>query len=77
MKRINKRIAFVTNIVLVFTIIFVYAVSFIPEPTLPIYNGENSQAIYHGNTDNPNVSLMFNVYENTQVVNEIIDILTS
>ena len=75
MKTLNKKLAFFTNIVLLLTVIIVYGVSFIPEPTLPIYSGERLQAIYHGNTDNANVSLMFNVYENTQIVNEIIDVL--
>lgn len=75
MKRINKRIAFVSNVILLLVIVFVYGVSFIPQPTLPIYNVERLEAIYHGNTENKNISLMFNVYENTEVVNQIIDIL--
>jgi peptidoglycan/xylan/chitin deacetylase (PgdA/CDA1 family) len=32
-------------------------------------------AIYNGNRQNPNVSLMFNVYENTKVVEEILIVL--
>lgn len=75
MKKLNKKIAVITNIILIFTVAFVYGVSFIPEPTLPIYSGSTNQAIYRGNKNAKNVSLMFNVYENTQTVNEIIDIL--
>ncbi len=75
MKTLNKKLTLVTNIILVLTVVFVYGVSFIPDPTLPIYSGEQLNAIYHGNTANKNVSLMFNVYENTEVVNGIIDIL--
>lgn len=75
MKTLNKKHVIVTNIILVIAVLIVYAVCFIPQPTLPIYSGGIEQAIYRGNTKNKNVSLMFNVYENTDTVNEILDIL--
>ena len=75
MKRINKRITIITNLVLAIIFLVVVAVSFIPENIVPIYGGNQVTAIYRGNTQNPNVSLMFNVYENTQVVEEIVELL--
>ena len=42
---------------------------------MPIYGGSGESVIYHGNRENKKVSLMFNVYENTDIVNGIIDVL--
>lgn len=75
MKKLNRRITIITNFLLVAIISVVCIVSFIPETTLPIYGGEEISAIYNGNRANKNVSLMFNVYENTEIVNKIIDLL--
>lgn len=75
MKKLNVKITFITNLILIFTIALVFGVSFIPEQSLPIYSGINIQPIYRGNAQKKNVSLMFNVYENTKTVNEIIDVL--
>ena len=60
---------------LLITIISVYAVSFLPNETLETYGKDTINAIYNGNRQENNVSLMFNVYENTQTVNDIIDVL--
>jgi peptidoglycan/xylan/chitin deacetylase (PgdA/CDA1 family) len=75
MKRLNKRIALITNFILVLAFIGVFAVSFFPENIVPIYGGDAVNAIYNGNVENKNVSVMINVYENTEVVNKIIDVL--
>lgn len=75
MKIINKRITIVTNIILATIIVAVGAISFLPEQIMPIYGKNVQSAIYHGNTKNNGVSLMFNVYENTAVVNSIVDVL--
>lgn len=75
MKRLNKRITIVTNVILLTVFTAVFAVSFFAEDTLPIYGGHGISAVYHGNRENNKVSLMFNVYENTKVVNSIIDTL--
>ena len=75
MKRINKRITIVTNFVLLLVFTSVVAVSFIPEKIVPIYGGNQVTAIYRGNTQKTNVSLMFNVYENTEVVEGIVNVL--
>ena len=75
MKKLSKRLTIITNVLLFITIISVYAVSFIPKQTLQTYGKDTINAIYNGNRKENNVSLMFNVYENTQVVNGIIDVL--
>ncbi|MBQ9756376.1 MAG: polysaccharide deacetylase family protein [Clostridia bacterium] len=71
----TKKITAITNLFLVLIFSAVVAVSFLPEKTVPIYGNKNITAIYNGNRQNPNVSLMFNVYENTEIVNSIIDTL--
>ena len=75
MKKLSKRLTIITNVLLFITIISVYAVSFIPKQTLQTYGKDTINAIYNGNRKENNVSLMFNVYENTQTVNDIIDVL--
>lgn len=75
MKRLNKRIALITNFILGIAFMGVFAVSFFPENIVPIYGGNAVSAIYNGNVENKNVSVMINVYENTEVVNKIIDVL--
>ena len=70
-----KKISIFTNIILVLVVVLVGMVSFIPDRISPIYGGSSISAIYNGNRENKNVSLMFNVYENTEIVNSIIDIL--
>jgi len=74
MKRLNRRIAIITNLALVIAFIGVFAVSFIPENIVPIYGGNRVNAIYNGNVENKNVSLMINVYENTDIVDDMIDL---
>lgn len=75
MKKLNKRIAIITNIILCITIISVCFVSFAPNSIIATYGNTTITAIYNGNRKKNNVSLMFNVYENTKVVNQIIDVL--
>ena len=73
MKKLTKRTTFIVNAILVLIVFGVYAFSFIPEKIVPISGADSVQAIYNGNRQNPNVSLMFNVYENTNIVNGILD----
>ena len=75
MKKLSKRLTIITNALLFITIISVYAVGFMPKQTLQTYSKDTINAIYNGNRKENNVSLMFNVYENTQTVNDIIDVL--
>ncbi len=74
MKFGNKR-SVITNTILAVVILLVLSVSYIPYQIAPISSANAIKPIYNGNRENPCVSLMFNVYENTQVVNSIIDLL--
>lgn len=75
MKKLNRKVTSITNLLLVAIFVAVSAFMFIPENILPI-SGENSiSAIYNGDRQKRRVSLMFNVYENTGIVNDIIDVL--
>ncbi len=77
MKKLSKRgkLTLFTNLALILIMTAVFAVSFLPQTIVPIYGTDKSYAIYNGNRENKNVSLMFNVYENTSVVKEIIKTL--
>lgn len=75
MKILNKKITIFTNLILGFIILVVSIISFSPDTIVPIYGGERVQAIYNGNKQKNNVSLMINVYENSDVVCEMIDVL--
>ena len=75
MKKLNRRITIITNLILVVVFTLVFAISFLPENSMPIYGGKDIDAIYNGNRENKKISLMFNVYENTKIVNDIVDTL--
>ena len=75
MKKLNRKITLITNVLLIAVFSVVCAVCFFTDGATPIYGGNQLSAIYHGNRENKNVSLMFNVYENTAVVNSIVDTL--
>ena len=75
MKALSKKLTVITNSILVVIFLSVLLVGFLPEKTVPIYGGNQVTAIYNGNREYKNVSLMFNVYENTLVVNKIVDVL--
>ena len=71
----KKRTLIITNILLLIIVLGVSTVAFIPKKVQSINGGQSYDAIYNGNRVNTNVSLMFNVYENTQVVSDIVSIL--
>ena len=71
----TKRLALITNFILISILIVVSIVAFVPQQIIPIYSESKTSAIYNGNKQSKKISLMFNVYENTQVVNEIIEVL--
>ena len=77
MIKLKGKGVFLSNAIIFLLIIMVFAVSFLPQGTAYIYGGESEKAIYRGSVNNKNVSLMFNVYENTEVVNGIIDLLNA
>ncbi len=75
MNKQTKKLSVITNLALVLIMVAVMAISFIPQNAVPIYGGNRVNAIYTGNREKNNVSLMFNVYENTEIVNSIMDML--
>lgn len=77
MRKINNgsKISLVTNLIIVAVIGIVLAVSFVPASIMPISGKNAVEAIYNGNRERPNVSLMFNVYQDGESVNKILDIL--
>ena len=75
MRRTRKKITIITNGVLAVAFLVVLAVSFLPTNAVPIYGGTNLTAIYSGDRGGDKVSLMFNVYENAEVVEKIADLL--
>lgn len=77
MKKLNNKVTLITNFILLIIFTAVFSISFLPDNVLPIYGGQGVTAIYNGNRENNKVSLMFNVYENTSVVNSIVDTLDS
>lgn len=76
MKKNRRKITLITNLVLVAAFTAVFAVSFLPQQALPIYGGTELTAIYNGVRGTNKVSLMFNVYENSETVGKIADLLT-
>ena len=77
MKKLSNRLktTLITDLILVAILLAVYSVSFFPDRIVPIYGGNAETAIYNGNRNQPFVSLMFNVYEDTETVNAILDVL--
>lgn len=75
MKLKRRKLTLITNCMLIAAFTAVFAVSFLPENAVPIYGGTNLSAIYSGNRGTNKVSFMFNVYENTEVVEKIVDVL--
>ena len=71
----RKKVLIITNVILVSVLISVFAVMFLPTYSEPMYGGEEISAIYSGNKNNKNVSFMFNVYENADVVEDIVSVL--
>lgn len=69
----NKKVTVITDFALILILAAVFSVSFFIEPLAPIYGGKELGAIYNGNRSGIKISLMFNVYENTEIVNAIID----
>ena len=73
--KLKSKISIITNFLIVIIIVVVSLVCFMPARVVPIYGGKEIDAIYNGNRNEKKVSLMFNVYENTDIVNSIIDLL--
>lgn len=77
MKKQRIKLSVITNAIIVAVVLSVLAITSIPESYSPITAEGGEKAIYNGNRATPNVSLMFNVYENTNVVRGIMQELDS
>lgn len=72
----GKKIRIASDFLLTAIIAVVFAVGLSAQGFVPIYS-DAVEAVYRGNVDKKNVSLMFNVYENAEVVSKIVDTLDS
>lgn len=66
----------ITDLIIVLLIGFVAMVGLYPSAVTPINANQNYGAVYSGSPTSGGVSLMFNVYENTAVVEKILDTLS-
>ena len=71
---LNKKIKHISNLIIVSLILIVSLFSSLPERAITISSGESYRAIYNGDRDSKYVSLMINVYENGEVVKEMLDL---
>ena len=76
MKKLNSEnlIRGYANLLLTVLVLVVFSVAFLPIGT-PMASSIAPSPYYRGNADKKQVSLMFNVYENSEVVNSILDVL--
>ena len=72
-----KKIYFFSDVAIILIVSLVFIFSYLSGPIIPIaiYGEKTISAIYSGNKSKNNVSLMFNVYENTEVVQGILKVL--
>lgn len=76
MKKLTlKGARIIAGIISLSLIIILALFCFVPTPKLVLVSGKPYAPIYQGDSNKPQVALMFNVYENTQIVNEIVDLL--
>ncbi|MBO5851127.1 MAG: polysaccharide deacetylase family protein [Clostridia bacterium] len=71
----KKRTFIISNMLLFIIVLGVLSVAFLPKKVQSINGGHSIGAIYNGNKMKANVSLMINVYENGEIVNEMLSIL--
>ena len=73
----NTKITVITNLLLVFIVFSVLAVGIYSERSVTISSSSGNGVIYRGTQSSNGFALMFNVYENTSVVQDIISVLKS
>lgn len=71
----KKRTFIITNALLILIVLGVLSVAFLPKKVQSINGGQSYGAIYNGNRQYSNVSLMINVYENAEVVKQMVSVL--
>ena len=77
MRKINRKVlkAVLPNLLIVIIIATVFTVGLSYQTAYPIYGGKSVSAIYRGNVENKNASLMFNCYEGADIIDGIIKVL--
>ncbi len=76
MKKLSVKGARVLAAVILLSMTICFGIfCFYKDRAVTIVSGESYVPIYKGREDKPCVALMFNVYENTEVVNKILDLL--
>lgn len=75
MKLSLKNVKIITNSILVVIVVAVTLIGFLPTSAVTISGSEDYSAIYNGKRDGNGVAIMFNVYENTETVQKILDVL--
>ena len=76
MKKLTVSKTALINVLLIAVLLFVFAVSFFPERIAPISGNGKISAVYRGNPNKAEVSLMFNVYQGSEYVEAILDTLS-
>lgn len=71
----NGIINFITAIILTVLTVGIASVCFLFNDEALVTGGESYDPIYHGDRNSLNVALMFNVYEGSDTVNGILDVL--
>lgn len=71
----NKKIRIITNVLIGIIIISICLISFKDKGSVTISSTNGYKAYYNGSESSGGVALMFNVYENTQIVEEIMRVL--
>ena len=72
----NKlKIRIITNSILIILVAIVFTFTIIPNNSVMIYGKDTDAVLYNGNRQSNQVALMFNIYENGQVVEGILDLL--
>ena len=76
MKKLKDRtLNFITAIILIALTVGIAGVCFIPDDVVFISGNNTYEPIYHGKIDGNKVCITFNVYEGTDIVNGILDVL--
>ena len=70
-----KKVRFLANVVILITIISIVGVWVTNDSSVTISGTQENRAIYSGDENTNSVSLTFNVYENTEIVKGIVNVL--
>ncbi len=71
----NKKISIISNLIIAVVIISVAIVGFMPERSVTISGLSEYEVKYSGDKSSGGVALMINVYENTEIVEEMVKVL--